>query len=84
MIQWIIALVQKSISTKIHVFCLDFASATLANVIHTPYTLQYLEHNPKFAYQVMEQLLKFIRENIQVSVLMHILICLSYLSKENF
>jgi len=32
----------------------------------------------------MEQLLKFIRENIQVSVLMHILICLSYLSKENF
>jgi len=21
----------------------------LANVVHTPYTLQYLEHNPKFA-----------------------------------
>lgn len=32
----------------------------------------------------MEQLLKFIRENIQVSVLMHTLIALSYLSKENF
>jgi hypothetical protein len=32
----------------------------------------------------MEQLLRFIRENIQVSVLMHILIALSYMSKEQF
>lgn len=32
----------------------------------------------------MQQFLKFIRENIPVSVLMHILICLSYLSKESF
>ena len=32
----------------------------------------------------MEQMLKFIRENIPVSVLMHILIALSYLSKEPF
>lgn len=32
----------------------------------------------------METLLKFVRENIPVSVLMHILICLSYLSKEVF
>ncbi len=32
----------------------------------------------------MESLLKFIRENIPVSVLMHLLICLSYLSKESF
>jgi hypothetical protein len=32
----------------------------------------------------MESLLKFIRENIPVSVLMHILIALSYMSKENF
>ncbi|KAM3135807.1 hypothetical protein pb186bvf_012060 [Paramecium bursaria] len=84
MIQWIISLIQKSVNTKIHVFCLDFASATLANVVHTPYTLQYLEKNPRFAFQIMEQLLKFIREQIQVSVLMHILICLSYMSKDNF
>ncbi|CAD8144528.1 unnamed protein product [Paramecium pentaurelia] len=84
MIQWIINLIQKSINTKIHVFCLDFASATLANIIHTPYTLQYLQNQPRFAYQIMEQLLKFIKDQIQVSVLMHILICLSYLSKENF
>lgn len=53
MIQWIINLIQKSITTRIHVFCLDFASATLANVIHTPYTLQYLEHNPRLAHSVI-------------------------------
>ena len=74
----------KSLHTKIHVFCLDFASATLANVIHTPSTLTYLESKPDYAYKIMEQLLKLMRENIPVSVLMHILICLSYLSKENF
>ena len=32
----------------------------------------------------MESLLRLIRENIPVSVLMHLLIALSYLSKENF
>jgi hypothetical protein len=31
----------------------------------------------------MESLLKIMRENIPVSVLMHILICLSYLSNDN-
>ncbi|CAD8059495.1 unnamed protein product [Paramecium sonneborni] len=84
MIQQIVNLMQKSVNTQIHVLCHVFASATLANIIHTPYTLQYLEHQPKFTHQVMEQFLKFIKDQIQVSVLMHILICLSYLSKENF
>jgi len=32
----------------------------------------------------MQNLLKFLREEIPVSVLMHILICLSYLSKDSF
>lgn len=32
----------------------------------------------------METLLKMIRDSIPVSVLMHILIALSYLSKDNF
>lgn len=32
----------------------------------------------------MEIMLKLMKENIPVSVLMHILICLSYLSKDNF
>jgi hypothetical protein len=34
--------------------------------------------------QVMERLLALIRESIPTSVLMHVLICLSYLSKERF
>ena len=29
-------------------------------------------------------MLKYMREDVQVSVLMHILICLSYLSKEEY
>lgn len=29
-------------------------------------------------------MLKLLRDNIQVSVLMHLLICLSYLSKEEY
>ena len=32
----------------------------------------------------METMLQFVRENIPVSVLMHMLIALSYLSKEQF
>ena len=35
-------------------------------------------------FKVMDQLLKLLRENIPVSVLMHVLICLSYLTKESF
>lgn len=99
MINWVISLLRKSFSTKIHVFCLDFSSAMLANVIHTPSTIQYLEKNHDLARNVfflfllliirlleklMENLLKLVKENIPVSVLMHLLICLSYLSKENF
>ncbi|EGR27657.1 hypothetical protein IMG5_191980 [Ichthyophthirius multifiliis] len=84
MINWVVSLVKKSINQKIHVFCLDFASAMLANITHTNYTLQYFEQHPDYTYQFMESLLKLMRENIPVSVLMHILICLSYLSKDSF
>jgi len=50
MIQWVISLINQSLQSKIHVFCLDFASAMLANIVHTPSTLQYLEHNSVFAH----------------------------------
>lgn len=56
----------------------------LANVIHTPSTIEYLEYNPEIATKVMDSLLRLIRETIPVSVLMHLLIGLSYLSKDNF
>lgn len=77
-------LCKKSLKEKIHVFCLDFASAMLSNIIHTASTLQHLEQNKEFTTELMESLLRLMREDIPVSVLMHLLICLSYMSKENF
>jgi hypothetical protein len=35
MINWVLNLVKKSLYTKIHMFCLDFATAMLANVVHS-------------------------------------------------
>lgn len=35
MITWVLTLVKKSLNTKIHMFCLDFATAMLANMIHS-------------------------------------------------
>lgn len=52
MINWVITLLKKSFSNKIHVFCLDFASAMLANVIHTPSTINYLEQHHDMARDV--------------------------------
>lgn len=84
LIYWAITLITKSLTQKIHVFCLDFASAMLANIIHTPSTIKVFEHNRPLAKQIMESLLRLIKENIPVSVLMHVLIALSYLSREMF
>lgn len=36
MIQWVVNLVKKSLDKKIHIFCLDFSSALLANIVHSP------------------------------------------------
>lgn len=52
MIRWVIDLIKTSLSSRIHVFCLDFASAMLANVIHTPATILYLEYHPEEAGSV--------------------------------
>jgi len=45
LIDWIIKLLLRSRITEIHVFCLDFASALLANILHSNITLDYLEKN---------------------------------------
>ena len=39
LIKWVMELCKKSLKEKIHVFCLDFASAMLSNIIHTTSTL---------------------------------------------
>ena len=53
LIQWVIDLLNKSLNSKIHVFCLDFASAFFANVVHTPSTTAYFEENPEFTLNVL-------------------------------
>ena len=45
-ITWIVDLVKRSLSTKIHVFSLDFGSALLANILHAKATADYLENHP--------------------------------------
>jgi hypothetical protein len=45
LIDWIMKLLQRSHISEIHIFCLDFASALLANILHSNITLEYLEKN---------------------------------------
>ena len=84
LIDWIIKLLQRSRVNDIHIFCLDFASALLANILHSNITLDFLENNISVCKNLTETFLSMIKENIPTSVLMHILICLSYLSKDRF
>ena len=84
MIYWIIDLLTKSLKNKINVFCLDFSSALLANIVHSKHTISFLENNSDLAKKILKDLLNLMNSKIPVSVLMHILISISYLSKENF
>lgn len=52
LIKWTLNLLRKSLHQKIHVFCLDFSSAMLANIIHTPSTIQFLESHADFTLDV--------------------------------
>jgi hypothetical protein len=45
MIEWIVKLLQRSRINDVHIFCLDFASALLANILHSNYTIEFLENN---------------------------------------
>jgi hypothetical protein len=47
LINWVLKLLEKSKSLDIHIFSLDFASALLANILHSHNTLEYLEKNTK-------------------------------------
>jgi len=84
MVKWVLRLLDKSKRSEIHIFSLDFSSALLANILNSPTTYEYLDRNPTETKDIMVQLLTLLKENIPTSVLMHILICLSYLSKERF
>ena len=84
LIFWCFDLINKSLTSKIHIFCLDFASALLSNIMHSPHTLAFLENNIDIAKKVLGSLLTLLKAKIPVSVLMHVLIAISYVSKENF
>jgi hypothetical protein len=84
MIEWILSLIDRSRAKEIHIFSLDFASALLANILHASSTASYLEKTPKQTRSLMTKILAILKEKIPTSVLMHLLICLSYLNKEKF
>lgn len=87
MIQWILKLFEKSRSgSDIHIFSLDFSSALLASILHSYTTLEVLEKQTRLTKDIMSSLLGMLKDaaTVPTSVLMHVLICLSYLSKERF
>ena len=84
MVNWIMTLVERSSKREIHIFSLDFASALMANILHATSTHEYMQKNTKYTKDLMVKLLKSLKEPIPTSVLMHLLISLSYLNKEKF
>lgn len=87
LIAWVLALVRKSLNTKIHMFCLDFATAMLANMVHSRTCQTNLEKKPEVVVLIIDTILKIIKEppeKIEVSVLMHLLITVSYLCRDRF
>jgi hypothetical protein len=81
-IDWIMDLVKRSLKREVHVFSLDFSSALLANILHAKETNEYLDQNKHIVSKLLITMISLIREKVPTSVLMHLLICLSYMSKE--
>ena len=88
LIPWCIKLLERSRQqgADIHIFSLDFSSTLLANILHSYITLESLEKQPRLTKEIMNSLLGILKDAavVPTSVLMHVLICLSYLSKERF
>ena len=85
MIDWVLGLIERSTKKPdIHIFSLDFSSALLANILHAPATQDHLAKSPQQVKSLILKLLKLLREKIPTSVLMHLMICLSYLKKDRF
>lgn len=56
----------------------------LANIIHSKWCQIKLTESPEQTVQIMDTILKFIKHPMEVSVLMHLLITLSYMCKPKF
>ena len=84
LIDWFIKLLLRSKNNQIHVFCLDFSSALIANILQSNVTLEFLEKNIAVCKNLIETFLNIIKEKIHSSVLMHYLICLNLLNIDKF
>lgn len=94
MIDWSVDFITRAVSKPVKsealmspgiIFALDFDSALLANVLHAKSTSNTLAATREFTTGLIMRLLSLItRKNLPTSVLMHLLICLSYLNKDQF
>jgi len=84
-VQWILSLIERSVKSDIHIFSLDFSSALLANILHAQSTITTLA--PLTVTGILNRILGMLQvphPQLPTSVLMHLLICLSYLKRDRF
>jgi len=84
LMDWLVKLLERAKKNNIHIFCINFASGLLANILKSNNTLEFLEKNTAICKNLTETFLSLIKEKIPSSALMNILVCLKYLSKERF
>ena len=86
LIDWIIKFLQRSrINKKINSFCLNYASALLANILKSDIAINFLENNNSVCRNLIETFLTMIDENnTATDMLKYILMCLGYLNIEKF
>ena len=68
-----------------HPYCLDFASALVANLVGSHYGMVYLESKQNQTEDLMNSMLEMIKgENVASCVLIHLLIALTSLANDRF
>lgn len=68
-----------------HPYCLDFASALIANLVSSHYGMVYLENRQNESEDLMNSMLEMIKgENVASCVLIHLLIALTSMANERF
>ena len=84
LIDWLIKLLQRSKENEVHLFCLDYSTALIANILQSKFILDFLEKNNVVCKNLMETFLNMLKDKITNSVLMNLLVCLKYLGKDKF
>ena len=84
-IDYLIKLFQRNKTKKVHIFCMNYGSALLANILGYKETIDFLFDNLSFYKNITETLLNLIKEKgNNTQVLMHYLMCLNFLSIDKF